>query len=83
MNNIETITIPIKLSNEDGDNFRATLVMKRELFSNKPATTTVVWKDSSGEEVEHCYYENLSKEKQKFVDETINNYDASMVRKSL
>lgn len=80
--NSEIIIIPVKLLNEDGCS-RAQIIMKREMFSNNNPQVTILWKDSSGEEIEHCYYENLTKDQKKLVDETITNYDANMVKKSL
>lgn len=82
MTNIETIRIPIKLSNEDGSS-KAQIHMKRALFSNAPAQISIFWHDNSGEEIEHCYYENLKKDQQKLVDEAITKYDAEMVKNSL
>lgn len=82
MNNIETILIPIKLPNEDG-NSKAQIHMKRALFSNAPAQISILWLDFTGNEIEHCYYENLKKDQQKLVDEAITKYDADLVKKSL
>ncbi len=79
--NIETITIPIKLPNESGN--KAEIHMKRALFSNAPAQISILWFDSSGNEIEHCYYENLKKDQQKLVDDAILAYDSAMVKKSL
>jgi hypothetical protein len=78
---IEFITIPIKMDNGDG-NINATIHLKRVLFSNEDEKKyiTVIWEDEFGDEVEHCYFDDLSKENQNKVMGSIEFYDRKYVR---